>query len=245
MSQFHRPSVSLKAVASVVLSTAILQAPSAFSAEDKEEKKHYLDPTKIVTKVGVGYNDSFSLSGSMQMDSVRKINARINDDASEWRLGGSWLFDVGIINFNFSRSSYDDGGNKKDYSIGSYAPLSRYDFTPWGWQPFIQGGYSYKTGEIRQKSLEINPGADQMFVDSTSNSGYLGFFAFKPLNKQWSLMSFAGGSAGSDDYRGHWFGIGAGYKPVEGHSFNSYAYVSDNNFGRNEKIGFSYTYEFK
>ena len=245
MSYSSRPSVSSKIVAAVVLSTAVSQIPAAFAAADKKDEKHYLDPTKIVTKAGVGWNDSFSLSGSMQVDSVRKINARINEDASEWRLGGSWLFDVGIINFSFSRSSYDDGGYKNDYSIGSYAPLSRYGFTPWGWQPFIQGGYSYKDGEIRQESLEVTPGANPIFVDSTSNSGYLGFFAFKPLNKQWSLSTFAGGSAGSDDYRGWWMGGGVGYKPAKGHSFNSYAYISDNNFGRSERVGFSYTYEFK
>ncbi len=245
MSQFSRPAALSKAVAAVALFTAIFQAPVAFSAETNEKEKHYLDPTKIVTKMGIGYNDNFTASASVQLDSVRKINARINEDASEWRLGGSWLFDFGIVNFNFSRSSYDDGGYKNDYSIGTYAPLSGYGFSPWGWQVFIQGGYSYKTGEIRQTTSAVTPGAEQVFVDSTSNSGYLGSFAFKPINKQWTLQSFAGASAGSDDYRGYWIGGGAGYKPFEGHSINTFAYISDNDYGKHERIGISYTYEFK
>ncbi|MGR5542697.1 hypothetical protein ACPV5V_29525, partial [Vibrio campbellii] len=50
------------------------------------EEKHHEDPTKIVTKLGVGVSDTVSVSGSLGLDEARMINARINND-SEWRIG--------------------------------------------------------------------------------------------------------------------------------------------------------------
>ena len=57
------------------------------------KEKHHEDPTKIVTKVGAGYSDSAFVSGSIGLDEARMINARYNE-TGEWRLGGSWLFDL-------------------------------------------------------------------------------------------------------------------------------------------------------
>ena len=176
---------------------------------------------------------------------MRKINGRINKDASEWRLGGSWLFDIGIVNVNFSRADYDDGAYKNDYSIGSYAPLSIYGFAPGGWQVFLSGGYSYKTGKSMQSSFVEGEGPEMVLSSSSSNSGYLGTFGFKPLNEQWNVMAFAGGSLGSEDYSGYWIGGGVSYNPAKQHSIKSFAYVSNDSFGKREKIGISYTYEFK
>lgn len=76
------------------------------------------DPTKVITKIGVAYANNYdfndknvSLSGSLALDSARKINIRTNSDASEWRAGGSWLAPVGILNFNFGRNEYENGAN--------------------------------------------------------------------------------------------------------------------------------------
>ncbi len=70
------------------------------------DEKNQEDPTKIITKLGAGDNDQFTFSGSIGLDEARMINARINDDASEWRIGGSWLFDFGIVNFNVNRNDH-------------------------------------------------------------------------------------------------------------------------------------------
>ncbi len=39
----------------------------------------------------------------------------------------SWLFDFGIINFSFGHSKYDNGGQKDNYSVGTFLPLSACD----------------------------------------------------------------------------------------------------------------------
>lgn len=48
------------------------------------------DPTRVVTELGITYSDnydtnydSWSLTGSIAFDPVRKINIRLNDDQSE------------------------------------------------------------------------------------------------------------------------------------------------------------------
>lgn len=53
------------------------------------------DPTKVTTKLGVSYannfdfdDDNYSFSGSYAIGQAKKLNARINSDASEWRIGG-------------------------------------------------------------------------------------------------------------------------------------------------------------
>ncbi len=93
------------------------------------QEKHHEDPTKIVTKVGAGYSDSAFVSGSIGLDEARMINARYNE-TGEWRLGGSWLFDLGIVNFNFSRTDYENDSYRNNYSIGTYIPLSYFDISP-------------------------------------------------------------------------------------------------------------------
>ena len=42
------------------------------------QEKHHEDPTNIVTKLGIGYNDDITISGSIGLDEVRMINASIN-----------------------------------------------------------------------------------------------------------------------------------------------------------------------
>ena len=45
----------------------------AFATEKNPE-----DPTKIVTKLGIGYNEQFTFSGSIGLDETRMINKCLN-----------------------------------------------------------------------------------------------------------------------------------------------------------------------
>ena len=61
--------------------------------------KHHEDPTKIVTRAGVGYNGELTFNGTIGLDDTRKIYGSITASGDEWSLGGSWLFEKGIANF--------------------------------------------------------------------------------------------------------------------------------------------------
>ena len=119
----------------LVSAIIVLSSCSALSAEQKEEK-HPDDPTKVITRVGVSYTNDLTISGSLALDEARKINARTNKDASEWRIGGSWLFDFGILNFNLSRSEYENGGHKNNYSVGTFIPLEKLGVSTGKWKVF-------------------------------------------------------------------------------------------------------------
>ncbi len=86
------------------------------------------------------------------------VNASTTFDASEWRVGGSWLLDFGIVNFNFNRVDYDEGAYKHSYSLGTFIPLSIFGFAPGGWQIFPMLGYNYSAGDIlTQQNSNITP----------------------------------------------------------------------------------------
>ncbi len=212
-------------------------------AEEKKEK-HHEDPTKIVTKLGIGYNGDATFSGSIGLDEARMLNGRVNHDGSEWSVGGSWLFDIGILNFYFGRNTYDDDSHNTSYSVGTFIPLSYFGFTPGGWQIFATGGYSYNDGEVRD---EFDPIAgDYVFRPQSSHGGYLGAFAFKPLTEHWSVMTFGGAGLGSDDYSNYWIGGGVSYKINDHHSLNTFAMYSDSSiYDSDSKLGVNYKYEFK
>lgn len=217
---------------------------TSLAEEVIEKEKHHEDPTKVITRVGFGYTDDLSISGSLALDKARKINARTNLDATEWRLGGSWLFDFGIINFALSRSEYDDDGYKNTYSVGTFLPLSAVGVDTGKWMVFPMAGFSHNTGESlaqTETTLEDNIVMQQ----NTSNGGYLGAFALRPLSEHWTFMGFAGGGMGSDDYNSSWGGLGVSYKINVHHSFNVFGFISDDNYGTIEKLGLTYTYEFK
>lgn len=61
----------------------IITLVSLFSTGAFAEEKHPDDPTKIVTKAGVAYNEDLQFSGSIGLDEARMINARINADGEE------------------------------------------------------------------------------------------------------------------------------------------------------------------
>ncbi|WED21881.1 hypothetical protein L3Q72_00230 [Vibrio sp. JC009] len=217
------------------------------------------DPTKITTQLGISYSDYYDfggetifISGSLALDEVRKLNVSANSSGSEWRVGGSWLFDIGIVNFNFGKNEFEDGSTQTNYSIGTFMPLSYFGFQPLGIQIFPMAGYSYNDGE--NKCYVNNPGSpcfnetpeineDYIMVSNQAHSGYLGAFALKPLSESWTLMAMGGGSAGSNDYSGYWLGGGVGYSLSESHSFSIFTFLVDNSYGSEEKFGVSYKYQ--
>lgn len=212
------------------------------SAGVQAEEKHHEDPTRIVTKLGVGYSDVASVSGSLGLDDARMINARVNEDG-EWRLGGSWLFDIGILNFNFSRTDYDDGGHKNNYSVGTYVPLSYFGIEPAGWMVFPTAGYSYNDGELAQPADDGSD--DYIMMRSKTHAGYIGMFGVRPFEgTQWSMIGLMGVGAGSGGYSSYWGGAGLSYKFNDKASFNMFGILSEDDFGTNNKLGGSFSYQF-
>lgn len=254
---------------------ALLVSTMANAADGRvKENKNKLadDPTKVISKVGVSYANNYdfddanlSFSGSIAFDQARKLNARINDDASEWRIGGSWLFPVGIVNFNFGKNEYTNGANQTNYSIGTFMPLSYFGIEPLGFQIFPMAGYTYNDGEAPACDGEVgskcsNPdfvgtpspenGFDMM--TSSGSSGYVGAFALKSLNQELTLISFAAGSYGSknsegENYKGAFGGVGLGYAVNKNHSFNVMTFLMNNNTYLDEadkRVMASYQYQF-
>ncbi|RHW76567.1 hypothetical protein [Colwellia sp. RSH04] len=208
------------------------------------QEKHHEDPTKVITRIGAGYTDNLTLSGSLALDKMRKLNAQSNIEGDEWRIGGSWLFEFGIVNFSFSRSEYDDGGHKKSYSVGTFLPLTVFGVDTGKWMIFPMAGFNHTKGEIVINSDEIESLNDLVMVQNTSNGGYLGAMGLRPLDENWTFMTFGGGGAGSGGYSNIWAGAGTSYKINAQQSFNIFGFVSEDDYGTNNKLGISYTYEF-
>jgi len=215
------------------------------------EEKLADDPTKIVTQFGASYSDELRVSGSISLDPVRKINASASANGDEWRIGGSWLFDIGIVNFNFGKQSYDQSAEKKSYSIGTFMPLSYLGIEPAGWQIFAMGGYSHTEGDIacniEQRpcvSTEI-PGPDGwVLVPNSSNGGYLGAFALKSLSDKWNIMTAGAYSIGSNDYSGYFAAAGVSYMIDKRQKINLFGSVENSDYGSDQSLGLSYTYQF-
>lgn len=240
-------------------SAATLIATLAFSAlaqaDENCRAKLAEDPTQVVTQLGVSYGGSdVRLSGSLGLDSVRKLNASVQTDGKEWRIGGSWLFDFGIANFKFGRNEFDNGASQTSYSVGTFFPLSRFGFEPAGWQIFPMTGYTYSDGEVACDSsvdtcgeIEIDPNDTDaiVFIPVGSSSGYLGAFALKPLTRKWTLSSFIAGSKGSGGYSGTVAGAGTGYAISKRHSFTVFVFAQDNTYGDDQKISVAYRFQLK
>lgn len=236
----------------MITCTFLIYAAAVNAAE--EQQKLDDDPTKVTTKVAVAWSDTYdlddsnlSVSGSVAIDKARKLNARINSDASEWRVGGSWLFPVGIINFNFGKNQYTNGATQTNYSVGTFIPLSIWGIEPGGFQIFPMAGYTYNTGEIKgckrddrgecvspEFAETFSPESNFETITASGSSGYLGAFTLKPLTPNLTLIGFAAGSYGSkneigDNYQGYFGGVGLGYAATEHLSLNALTFIMDNN----------------
>ncbi len=216
------------------------------SEQPYSEELHHEDPTKVITKLGVGYNEQATFSGSLSVDKTRKLNAKINDDNSHWSIGGSWLFTKGIVNFSVRHNDLDHGAEKDGYSLGTSIPLSKFGFKPYDIQVFAMLGVSKNEGDFAIPNPDVSDELenDYILMPNSSKGGYISYFAFKPISDKWTVMSFGGTSRGSEDYKGYWFGGGLSYKIDSHQSVNSYAFMWDDDFDADEKIGLSYTYEF-
>lgn len=233
---------------------------AAQESSDKESKKLADDPTKITTKVGVSYTNNYDLddagvnfSASLAFDPVRKLNVRVNEDASDWRVGGSWLFDVGIVNFNFGMREFDTGAKQNNYSLGTFIPLSSFDIAPFGMQIFPMAGYTYNDGDVAceiasnqcpSDAVTSPLNADFVLVSNEAHTGYVGTFVLKPLDYGMTLIMIAAASAGSNDYSGTFVAGGLGYTFLKQHSVNAFTVRLDNSYGEDTFFGFTYNYEF-
>ena len=235
-----------------VLIPGLLHAQTGNVKANKDKSDD--DPTKITTKVGIAWSDSYDMndsnvafSGSLALDEARQINASVNSDGTEWRVGGSWLFPVGIINFNFGKNDYPNGASQTNYSVGTFLPLSYFGFEPAGFQIFPMAGYTYNTGDTlhcdgEQKSACAQPGFSGTpspengfnLQQTDGSSGYIGAFSLKPLTKDLRFLNFVGVSYGSknddgENYKGYFAGIGLGYSFDKHHSVSAFTYIQDNN----------------
>lgn len=222
----------------------VFASSSAIALGQEPEEKHHEDPTKVITKLGVGYSDVLTVSGSLALDAVRKVNGNINEDGSEWRVGGSWLFDFGIVNFSFGHSKYDSGGGKDNYSIGTFLPLNALGVDTGKWMIFPSAGLNHnKTEFFREEEIET---VDELVLhQNTSNGAYIGCMALRPITQYWTLLMIAGGGIGSNDYSNVFGGIGMSYKVNGQHSLNAYNFGSKDDYGSISKLVVNYTYEFK
>ncbi|WP_372379624.1 hypothetical protein ACBZ91_18515 [Vibrio natriegens] len=254
----------------LVLAFALVGSHALAAQPSKNDNHEKLadDPTKVITKVGISYannldfnDDNVSFSGSLAFDEARKLNVRVNSDASEWRVGGSWLFPMGIVNFNFGKNEYTNGADQTNYSIGSFMPLSYFGIQPAGVQIFPTAGYTYNDGKSPRctdasKSCSTTgvPTAENGFtmVDVAGSSAYLGAFALKPLSSELTLMGVTVGTYGSENdegknYKGYFAALGLGYLVDNRHSFNIISGIMDNNTYLNspdQRLILSYTYQF-
>ncbi len=245
------------------------QVGAEVSTVKTSEEKQDDDPTKVTTKIGVSWSDNYdfddsnvSFSASWAFDEARKLNARVNSDASEWRVGGSWLFPIGIFNFNFGKNEYTNGATQTNYSLGTFIPLSAFGIEPAGFQIFPMAGYTYNTGdEIEcgggkcaepEFNGDLSPEKGFVNTDASGSSGYAGVFVLKPLTTNIRLLSFLAGSYGSknedgDNYKGYFGGIGVGYSMTKHQSVKAFTFVQDNNTYLDEadqRILAAYTYQF-
>ncbi len=228
--------------------------PVTTQGRTSEEEKQKLDqdPTKVITRFGLSYSDSLSVSASFAFDPVRKINIRLDEDLDEWRLGGSWLFNFGIVNVNFGRNEFDHGGSQNNYSIGTFMPLSKFGISPWGVQLFPAAGYTYNDGDIPCDTdtdaacRDLEPQVDDRFalVANESHSGYLGVFSLKRISEHWTAMTILNGSIGTNDYSGYFVGAGMACQLTGRQSLRLMTGYIDNTYGSEAKLIVGYSYQF-
>lgn len=240
-----------KKAALAALSVMSVFSASAAQTASGEQTKLSEDPTKVVTQFGASYSDELRITGSLSLGAVKKLNASVSANGDEWRVGGSWLFDIGIVNFNFGKQSYDQGAERTTYNVGTFMPLSYFDIAPYGWQIFAMGGYSHVDGEIACLAgqgacltTEIPGPEGWVLIPNSSDGGYLGAFALKPLSEKWTLMTAAAYSVGSNDYSGYFAAIGASYQFDKQQSFKLFAATEDSDYGSDQNLVLGYTYQF-
>ncbi len=213
---------------------------SQVHAQSAAREKLSDDPTKIVTKAGFRYSDFGTVFGSIAFGPVTKINVSLSED-DQWRIGGSYLFDFGIVNFSASEQELDGNITQTVYAIGTFVPLVAFGIEPRGWLLFPAAGANYTEGSI--ESIDFDFGDDFSF-ETSSKGGYVGILGLKPLSEKWVLKAGSVVSAGSDDYSGYSIGGGMTFNASPADSISVFGSYIDNSFGQRELLGISYTREF-
>lgn len=225
---------------STALALTFTCATSGIQAQAETDKKLSDDPTKIVTKIGFRYSEFATVSGSVAFGPVTKLNVSVSED-DQWRIGGSYLFDFGIVNIAASRRDLSNGIEQTQYSIGTFVPLVAMGIEPAGWLLFPAAGANYTEGSVDGFDFDFG---NAISFETTSKGGYLGILALKPITENWNLSTAFIASAGSDDYSGYSIGAGATYAWSDVDSVSAFASYTDNSFGDRDLIGVSYTREF-
>lgn len=219
---------------------AVILAGSTAFAQTSQSEKLSDDPTKIVTKLGFRYSDFATVFGSVAFGPVTKINVSVAE-GEQWSLGGSYLFEFGIVNVAASRKTLSSGIAQSQYSVGTFVPLTALGIEPDGWLLFPAAGANYTEGSLA--SFEFDFG-DALPIDTASKGGYLGMLALRPMTNDWVLKTGFVASAGSNDYSGFSLGAGLTYNATSQDSFSVFGSYIDNSFGQRELAGISYSREF-
>lgn len=219
------------------LATAWLSCAAPALAQTEKAAE---DPTKIATKAGVSYSDEASVSGSLAFGSKFKVNGRISA-SGQWSAGASYLFPVAILTFSAGRNELDSGVVQTRYSLGGFAPLTELGVRTGKWRVFVPFGYTYTNGKGTLTDIDQN---ENLPVDLSSNSAYVGLFALRPLNEKLTLMAGGNVTKGTNDFSGLSLGGGLSYHLGPNDTLGASASYIDNSFGQKQKLSVSYRHEF-
>lgn len=214
----------------------LMLAPCGMQAQEKAPE----DPTKIATKLGIGYTDEVAISGSLAFGPVTKVNARISENG-HWSLGASYLFPFAIVTFSAAKTEFDDDSVQTRYSIGGFVPLTQMGVQTGKWHLFVPFGYSHTESERSGYDLILN---DTIVLEQSSQSGYVGVFGFRPLSETLTLMGSGVVSRGGDDFSGVAISGGLSYHLTAKDTVAVFANYVDNSFGEKRRLGISYRHEF-
>ena len=224
----------------LVVVVALAFYASAASAQETSVEKLSDDPTKVVTKIGARYSDFGTVFGSIAFGPVTKVNLSISE-GGQWRIGGSYLFDFGIVNVSASEQDLDSGVTQTQYAIGTFVPLVALGIQPGGWLLFPAAGANYTEGDASGIDFDFG---DAFPTEISSKGGYVGLLGLKPLSERWVVKAGGVLSAGSDDYSGSSIGAGVTFNASANDSISVFGSYIDNSFGQRELFGVSYTREF-
>lgn len=231
----RRVRCGLGAAASIAALTTMTVVPAHAQASKAAE-----DPTKISTRVGLSYSDEASVSGSFAFGEKFKINGRISESGL-WSAGASYLFPVAILTFSAARSSFDSGVEQTRYSLGGFVPLNDLGVETGQWRLFVPFGYTYTSGHgpvLEEDASDVMP------IEMSSNSGYFGVFAMRPISDRLTFLAGANVSAGTNDFSGFGVSGGLSYHLTARDTLGLQAGYVDNSFGQNQKVTISYRHEF-
>ncbi|MBO9453133.1 hypothetical protein J7426_22920 [Tropicibacter sp. R16_0] len=228
------------AFAAALWGSAVYASGTAGRGGDSNDGKLSDDPTKIVTKIGLRYTDYGSIFGSVAFGPVTKLNFVVSED-EQWRIGGSYLFDFGIVNVSASRQDFENGINQTQYAIGTFLPLVAMGIQPKGWLLFPAAGANYTEGSYGRADIDF---AGTFDFEVASKGAYVGLLGLKQLSEKWVFKSGGVVSAGSNDYSGVSAGLGLTYTLTPKNSLSVVGTYTDNSFGERSLLGVSYTFEF-